>query len=167
MKALAAALAAVAGAATSTCAGASRDVVPETHEVRVVPGVDAGAAALPVEGYVYVAKRPHGLVALAEARGLPDGAVRAAVDHLADELEGCAKRLLAEGKLAADGAGRVVAAIAPDGSIAGLNVKAAPGAQTTANLLVCVVSPLKLLTFEPAGDAGARGMAIEATWGGP
>jgi len=166
MRVIAAALAAFAGAGVSTCAGPSRDVVPETHEVHVVPGVDAGAAAPLADGYVYVAKRPHGLVALAEARGLDDGAVRAAVDHLADELEGCARRLLAEGKLAKDGAGRVVAAIAPDGSIAGLNVKAAPGAQTTANLLVCVVSPLKLVTFPPSGDAGARGLAIEATWGG-
>ncbi len=157
-------------AGLSTCAGPSRDVVPDTHELRVGPGVDAGAAAPPPEGYVYVAKRPHGLVALAEARGLDDGAARSVIDHLADELEGCATRLLAEGRLAKDGAGRVVAAIAADGSIAGLNVKAAPGPQTTANLLMCVVSPLKLVTFPPdAADAGARprGVAIEATWGTP
>jgi hypothetical protein len=151
----------------ATCRGPSRDVVPETREVHVAAGADSGAGSPATEGYVYVAKRPHGLVALAEARGLDEGAVRAAVDHLADELEGCATRLLAEGKLAKDGAGRVVAAIAPDGSIAGLNVKAAPGPQTTANLLVCVVSPLKLVTFPPSGDAGARGLALEATWGAP
>ncbi len=157
------------GLGLSTCAGPARDVVPETREVHTASGVDGGGPAPSPDGYVYVAKRPHGLVALAEARGLDDGAARAVIDHLADELEGCAKRLAGEGRLAKDGAGRVVAAIAPDGSIAGLNVKAGPGAQTAANLLVCVVSPLKLVTFPPEGDAGprARGIAIEATWGGP
>jgi hypothetical protein len=167
----AAVLAGMVGSGFSTCGGPSRDVVPETHVVTVRAGEDSGVPATVTspDAYEYVAKRPHGLVALAEARGLDAAAARAVVDHLADELETCAKRLLAEGHLAKDGAGRVVAAIAADGSIAGLNANAAPGQNTTANLLVCVVSPLKLVTFPPEGDAGpgarARGIALEATWG--
>ena len=158
--AVVASLTAFAASADSACAGPSRDIVPETHEAHVA---DAAPAAAP-DGYVYVAKRRHGLVALAEARGIEDDAARQAIDHLADELEACAVRLLAEGRLAPDGAGRVVAAIGADGTVQGLNVKAAPGGAIAANLLVCVVSPLKLVTF-PVADAGARGMAIEAVWG--
>ena len=168
---VAAALAGIAGLSLSTCAGPSRDVVPETHTVTVRPGEDSGVAVTAKDTYEYVAKRPHGLIALAEGRGLDPAASRAVIDHLADELETCAKRLLAEGHLAKDGAGRVVATIAADGTIAGLNANAAPGQDTTANLLVCVVSPLKLVTFPPEGDAGpgarARGIAIEAAWGSP
>ncbi len=151
---------------TCGCPGPSRDVVPESRDVRGAAG-DGGLALAP-DAYQYVAKRRRGLVALAEARGLGDADARAAIDHLADELDACAARLAAEGKLAEDGAGRVVAAIGPDGAIAGLNVKAGPGAQTAANLLVCVVSPLKLVAFPPApagADAGARGLALEAVWG--
>jgi hypothetical protein len=145
------------------CAGQSRDVVPETHETR---GAQAEAAAATPEGYVYVAKRRHGLVALADSRGIADSDARQLVDHLADELEVCAARLEREGKLADDGAGRVVAAVDPDGAIRGVNIKAAPGAQVASNLLVCVVAPLRLASFS-AADAGARGLAIEAAWGTP
>ncbi len=155
---------ALAASLLSTCAGPSRDVVPETREVHVVPTAITHTPA--PEGYVYVAKRKHGLIALAEARGLSDDVAREAVNHLADELEACTTRLLAEGKLAPEGAGRVVAQIGPDGPVTGLNVKAAPGASIAANLLVCVVSPLRLTTFPAAeGDAGQRGIAIEAVWG--
>jgi hypothetical protein len=142
------------------CAGTSRDVVPETHEVHV-----ANKPPPSPTGYVYVAKRAHGLVALAEARGIDEDIARQATNHLADELEACAIRLEQEEKLANNGAGRVVAQIAGDGTVAGLNVKAAPGGAVAANLLVCVVSPLRLMSFDAAPDAGARGIAIEATWG--
>jgi hypothetical protein len=145
----------------ASCAG-SRDVVPETHDVR--GAADAGPPAAP-EGYVYVAKRRHGLVALAEARGIDELAARQAVDHLADELEACAARLEAEGKLADEGAGRVVAQIDANGTVQGLNVKASPGAAVAANFLVCVVSPLRLTVFPTGSGPAPRGIALESAWG--
>jgi hypothetical protein len=155
--AAAGALAVLAG-----CAGPSRDVVPESKEVQTA----APPPTLSPEGYVYVAKRRHGLIALAEARGIDEEGARGLVDHLADELEACAARLEREGKLADDGAGRVVAAVDAGGTIRGVNVKAAPGAAVAANFLVCVVAPLRLASFGPT-DAGTRGLAIEAAWGNP
>jgi hypothetical protein len=150
----------------SACAGGTRDVAAESHDVRVAqpaPGAPGGGEG----GYVYVAKRPLGAVALAEARGIPDAMAARVIDHLADVLDACATNLGREGKLV-DGAVRVVAQIAPDGSIAGLNVKTAPGAAVAANAILCVIAPLKLTSFPPAeSDAGARGLAIEATWGSP
>jgi hypothetical protein len=146
--------------ALAACAGQARDVVPETHDTRVSPAPSAASS----EGYVYVARRSHGLVALAESRGIAEDAARQLVDHLADELDACAARLAREGKLADGGAGRVVATLDADGSVRGVNVKAAPGPGVAANFLMCVVSPLRLASF-PAADAGARGLAIEATWG--
>ena len=146
--------------ALHACAGSSRDVVPETHDVQ---GATPAPSASP-DGYVYVAKRPRGVVALAEARGMSDEAARQAIDHLADELDACAARLAGQKRLAKDGAGRVVAAIGADGTVQGLNVKAAPGENVAANFVLCVVSPLRMTIF-PAADAGARGIAVEATWG--
>jgi hypothetical protein len=154
----------VAAAALAGCAGQSRDIVPETKETQGAP--TANAAAPSPEGYVYVAKRRHGLVALADSRGIVDTDARQLVDHLADELEVCAVRLEREGKLAEDGAGRVVASVAADGAIRGVNIKTAPGPQVASNLLVCVVAPLRLASFT-AADAGARGLALEAAWGTP
>jgi hypothetical protein len=155
---------AVVAIALAACAGQSRDIVPETHETH---GAEATTTTAPSpEGYVYVAKRRHGLVALAEARGIADADARQLIDHLADELEVCATRLERESKLSDVGAGRVVANVDPDGAIRGVNIKAAPGAGVASNLLVCVVAPLRLASFS-ASDAGARGLAIEAAWGTP
>ena len=148
----------------NACAGGARDVVPESHDVR---GAQDAAPAPPAaaDTYSYVAKRPHGVVALAEARGVSPEIAARAVDHLADELEACAVRLLKEQKLV-EGAGRVVAQIAPDGTVRGLAVKAQSGGGVAANLLTCVVAPLRLTTFPAeSGDAGARGLAIETEWG--
>jgi hypothetical protein len=145
---------------TGCGASSARDVVPASHDVRV-----SGTAASTPEGYAYVARRPLGVVALAEARGLDDADARRAIDHLADALDACATDLGRRDKLV-DGAVRVVAQIAPDGSVSGLNVKV--GQAATANAILCVIAPLKLTAF-PAleADAGARGLAIEATWGAP
>ncbi len=163
---LAAALAAL-GSAAACAGGAGRDVVPESHDVRAATGsggAGAGPATAPSpDGYVYVARRALGVVALAEARGLADDVARRAIDHLADALDACATDLGRQGKLAA-GALRVVAQIGADGTVSGLNVKVAP--EATANAILCLVAPLKLTSFPAAeGDAGARGIAIEATWG--
>jgi hypothetical protein len=155
-----AALAALVGLAAGCAAASTRDVVPESHDVREI---DKGGSA--AEGYAYVAKRPLGVVALAEARGLDDADARRAIDHLADALDACATELGRQGKLV-DGAVRVVAQITPDGGVSGLNVKV--GQAATASAILCVIAPLKLTSFPATGaDAGARGIAIEATWGSP
>ncbi len=152
--------------AAAACAGAARDVVPESHDIReTVP--EGGAKAPPGETYVYVAKRPRGVVALAEARGISHDTAIRAVDHLAEELDACALRLAREHKLVL-GSGRIVAQIGPDGVVRGLAVKTEPGGAVAANLLTCVVTPLRLTTFPATdGDAGAgmRGIAIETEWG--
>ncbi len=151
------------GCALALCACASsRDVIPETHDVREE---QTSAGQPPGDGYAYVAKRPYGVVALAEARGMPNEIAARAVDHLADALDACAKDLGKQGKLV-EGAIRVVAMFGSDGVVSGLNVKVAPGTAVAANAILCVITPLKLTTLPGLdGDAGTRGVAIEATWG--
>jgi len=125
----------------------------------------AAEAARRGEGYVYVARRSLGAVALADARGISDEVAAKAVDRVADQMQACASDLARQGRLV-DGALRVVAPVGADGAIGALNLKLAPGNGVAANGLLCIVAPLKLVTFPPAdGDAGARGLAIEATWG--
>ena len=140
--------------------GGTRDVVPETHDVHeVTPAGPADQNA----SYAYVARRPLGIVGLAEARGIASDLAARAVDHLADALDVCATDLGKQGKLV-DGAARVVAMFGADGAVSGLNVKLAPGAAVEANALLCLITPLKLTMFD-VGDGGSRGFAIEAAWG--
>jgi hypothetical protein len=142
--------------------GNGRDVVPESHDVRTPVDVSPQTKPPASEAYEYVARRPLGTVALAEGRGLSTELSSGAVDRLADTLQSCAGELQRQGKLVS-GAVRVVALIGQDGLVSGVNVKVAPGA--AANALLCVIAPLKLLTFPPSeADAGARGMAVEAAW---
>ena len=153
---------AVAIAFLVAACGNGRDVVPESHDVRTASDVTTAKKPSSGDAYEYVARRPLGNVALAEARGLSPELASATIDRLGDTLQSCAADLQKRGKLVS-GAVRVVAQIGPDGLITGVNVKVAPGA--TANALICVIAPVKLLTFPPSdGDAGARGMAIEAAW---
>jgi hypothetical protein len=145
------------------CAGGgARDVVPESHDVVA----DAGAAHAVGEGYDYVARRPLAVVGLAEARGLDAALARAAVDHLADQLDACVteetrKRGPAEG---VEGAARVVAQIGAGGDVTGTQVRVDPGTGSARSAVVCLVAPVKLLTFPP-GTSEGRGIAIEAIWG--
>lgn len=142
--------------------GNGRDVVPESRDVHTAVDAPSAKKPLPGDAYEYVARRALGTVALAEGRGLSAELSSAAIERLADTLQSCAADLQKRGKLVS-GAVRVVAQIGPDGLVTGVNVKVAPGA--TANALICVVAPVKLLTFPPTEtDAGARGMAIEVAW---
>jgi hypothetical protein len=144
------------------CAGSGRDVVPETHDVHGVMGVDAGATA---GGYEYIAKRPLGVVAVAESRGLPRDVVVRVVDGLASSLDLCATHLAAEGRLV-PAAARVAAHISRDGSPESLALTLTPGPGPTANALLCFVSPFKLVRFPAADvDPQLRGIALEASWG--
>ena len=139
------------------CSPSPRDVVPESRDVRVTP--DASVA----ETYVHVARRPHGAVALAEARHLKDEDARAMVERLADDLERCATMLEAQGSLV-DGAVRIVAVAGPDGTPA-LNVRLAPGDAVAQNALLCIIAPVRATALPPPDARGTPGIAIEATWG--
>lgn len=151
---------ALALVANAACASNNRDVVPDSHDVHVTD-LDAGAQT-PEDAYEHVARRPHGVIGLAEGRNLPREDARAIVEHLADELEICAKRLEAEGSLV-EGAARIVAIAGPSGTPA-LNVRLAPGGAVAQNALVCLVAPVRAVSF-PSGKGGVPGIAIEATWG--
>jgi hypothetical protein len=144
------------------CAGSggeTHDVVPQSHDVQVNTP-QGGASA---QGYDYVAKRPLGVVALAEARGLDPVVAHAAIDRLADALDACATDEGRKGTLA-DGAARVVVQIDDKGNVAGTSLKVDPGAGVAQNAVVCLVAPLRSLSFPPA-DSSTRGFAIEALWG--
>lgn len=143
------------------CSPSPRDVVPESRDVRVTPD---GGVTTPSETYVYVARRPHGIVGLAEARHMKDDEARSLVDRIADELERCATNLDAQGLLV-DGAARVVAIASASGAPA-LNVRFAPGDAVAQNALLCLVAPIRATPFPPATQPNAPpGLAIEATWG--
>ena len=135
-------------------------MVPESHDVRVL---DAGSATEGAQGYEYVARRPLALVALAEARGLAPDVAREAIDRLADALDACATDQGRKGSRI-DGAARVVAPIAESGSVGVPSVRLDPGPGVAESAVVCLVAPVRLLTFPPV-EAGARGIAIEALWG--
>jgi hypothetical protein len=116
-------------------------------------------------GYEYIARRPMGVVAVAESRGLAKDLVRTVADRLADSLDACATQLAASGRLV-PAAARVAAHVDRDGSPTALALTLTPGPGPTANALLCFVSPFKLVHFPSSNDApDARGIALEATWG--
>jgi hypothetical protein len=135
--------------------------VPESHDTVVVP--PAAGSAQPTGGYEYVVRRPLAVVALAEARGLPVEAARAAIDHLADALDACVTER-SHGAGLTSGAARLVAQIDDEGRIANTSLRVDPGAGVAPTAVMCLVAPARMLTFPPA-HASARGMAIEALWG--
>jgi hypothetical protein len=143
--------------------GEGHDAVPESRDVRV-----GGTDTQHDQGYEYIARRPLGVVALAEARGIDSDVAHAAIDRLADALDACATDEGRKGTLA-DGAARVIAQVDASGAIAAARVtQIDPGDAVARNAVVCLLAPVKLLAFPPApsdADAGARGFAIEALWG--
>lgn len=142
-----------------SCGGAGRDVVPESRDVVA----NAPAPARGTEGYDYVARRPLAVVALAEARGIGPETARAAVDRLADRLDACITDQARTGGHV-EGAARVVAQIGANGDVAATSVRIDPGEGAAETAVVCLVAPMKLLSFPP-GEGLARGIAIEALWG--
>lgn len=153
-----AALGAALGAALSGCAPAGpRDVSDRGHDV----------VARPDEGYEWVVRTPHGVVALAESRGVPKDAAKRAVERLAQRFDACLADLEKKAPLA-PGAARVIVPVDDGGLALQPLVKVSDsGAQTTATTVLCLVAPIRQLAFPPpgpAGDAGTRGLAIEASW---
>jgi len=146
--------------ALSCAAPAGRDTVPSSRDV---VAADAGGPSRSAEGYEYVARRPLGVVALAEARGIEPAVARAAIDHLADAVDACAEDERRKGT-PVEGAARVVAQIDGDGRVAGATVRVDPGPGVAQSAVLCLVAPARLMTFPPA-DGGMRGLAIEALWG--
>jgi hypothetical protein len=146
-------------AAVAACRG-GRDYVPPSLDVRAARG--AGAS------YVHVARRPLCVLGVAEATGLSPDVARAAGEHLADALDGCATELGRRGTLV-EGAARVAASIGADGTVEAVALTTTPGDAVKAQALLCIVSPVKLLSF-PAVPLGAdratsRALVVEATWG--
>jgi hypothetical protein len=139
--------------------GGGRDVIPASRDVVA----DTPAPAQGAQGYEYVARRPLAVVALAEARGIETVTARAAVDRLADRLDACVTdETHKSGPV--EGAARVIAQIDATGAVAATRVRIDPGASGASSAVVCLVAPMKLLTFPPAAGDG-RGIAIEAIWG--
>ncbi len=142
-----------------SCAGANRDVVPETHDVRA-----GESGSDKQDSYAFIARRPMGFVALSNEHGLGPEIASGAVGHLADSLDACATGLARNGRLV-DGAVRVSATIGPEGSVSVSHVTVAPGDAVAANALLCVIAPLKMITFTPVDAKAQRGIAIDASWG--
>lgn len=157
-------LAPLAGGAA--CNGGPKDATEHTTDIKVA---DAGEPA----SYGYVARRPRAVVGLAEARGFDDSTSRATIDRLANALSACAADLAKQGKLV-EGAARLLVPVDDGGIVGTPQVVFAPGPAVAANGLLCVIAPVRMLTFPPlAGDggsvrsagAGTRAMAIEVAWG--
>ncbi len=126
------------GGVCLACGASTRDVVPETHDVKVgEPGTVGTRAQGP---YAYVARRPLGFVALAHETGLGQELGARAADHLADALDTCATNLAAKGKLV-EGSIRIEASVTPVGSVVPSHVTVAPGDAVAANALLCVIAP--------------------------
>lgn len=148
------------------CPAPARDVVPETHDVRVTPGADAGEPPPRKEGYVYVARRPRASVGLVGSRSMSEPDAQRLVDRVADDLDACARRVEQRGELAS-GALQLVAVAGPRGNGEITDLRIAPGGPVAANALECVVAPLRAAPFPaaPSGNVGLPTIAIEATWG--
>ena len=140
--------------------GPTRDVVPESHDVRT----DAPDAAVPrTDGYAYVARRPHGAVGLVGAHFVGVADAQKLVDRVADDLEACARRLEGAGALV-EGAVQLVAVQGARGTADISDVRFAPGGAVAANALECIIAPLRASPFPSGTDAGLPAVAIEATW---
>ena len=150
----------VAVAAVAGCGG-GRDVVPPSNDV---VSNDAVTPAHTPSGYEYVARRPGAVVGLAEARGIPEGIARLAVDHVADALASCAAERARAGDNAG-GAARLVAHVDGNGIVSGASLRLDPGGGAAANAVLCFVAPAKNLVFPPIDAGGERGIALEALWG--
>jgi hypothetical protein len=146
--------------------GGGRDVIPETKDVRESTPAD-GRAAASNGGYEFVARRPLGSVGLAEARGLSSDVAEQATNAVADTMQRCMTELLRTGQMV-QGAARVVARVTNDGGLEGLNMTLSPGSAVTHNAILCVIAPIKSLTFPPTAEKTARrGIALEAAWSPP
>ncbi|MFO0741956.1 MAG: hypothetical protein U0270_39025 [Labilithrix sp.] len=146
--------------AVAACTPSPRDVVPESRDVREQ---QAPVAKGNPDTYEYVVKRPHGIIAIAESRGLARADARAVADELADRFEQCATTLEEQGLLV-EGAARVIAEQEASWSAPAASLRVAPGGAVAQNALLCLVAPLRTGRLTPEKPNTRAGMAIEATW---
>ena len=138
-----------------------RDVTEHTHDVT---GQNGGTQS----GYEYVVKKPHGVVAIAESRGVSKEAAKLALERLGASFESCLADFEKKAPLK-PGAARIIVPVDDGGLVGEPLVKLSDTtADTKVTTLICLVAPAKMMTFPPPGptspEAGTRGMAIEATW---
>lgn len=138
--------------------GGAVDVADRSHDVVRPAGSDT-----PSEGYEYVVKKPHAVLALAEARGVERENARRASERLADALEACLAKLEQQRPLT-PGAVRIVAPIDVGGAVGQPLVRVSSGGDAATVALLCVVAPLRMQLFPAGIDAGSRGMAFEIAW---
>jgi len=152
----------------ATACGPSLDVVgPQaptvaTPSASVAPTAGDPAKKAPLDGYVYVARREHVSIGLAEAREIGPEDANRLVDQLSDRFEACAVKLEGQG-LFASGAGRLVVLIDERGHVIGTDAKLAPGSDVAGAALLCLLAPARALGYPP-GRGSRRGFAVEAKW---
>lgn len=137
-----------------------KDVTEQRRDITTTQGQD---------GYEYVAKTKHGVVALAESRGVSKDEAKKQMDRFAENFEKCLADLDLKAPLK-PGAVRIIVPIDEGGVPSEPQVSKISDAtpDTRVTTLVCVIGPAKMTVFSPPGpisaEAGTRGMAIEATW---
>lgn len=167
-------LALATAVACGGCGPGGRDVVVREADPAGGPtapspaGPDGGGGGTK-EAYEHVARRPHVVLALAEARGVPAADARAFTESLAASFERCADDEAARGALVA-GAARLVVVGGRAGGVAAHKLVVAPGADVAAVALVCLVAPARSLPLPRASARAAAegradvGLAFEASW---
>jgi hypothetical protein len=126
----------------------------------LVPGARMGDPAT----YAYVAKRAHSIIGLAEARNLPDDVARAAVDRLADGLETCVREEACRNTVGSSGAARIAVHIDGGGAVRETAVRLSSETGAARVGALCLVVPMRLMTYPPNGSGSDRGLAVEALW---
>jgi hypothetical protein len=149
--------------ALAACPTAGRDVATDARDVRVTETDGSAPVQARGDGYVFVARRPHGAVGLVGTHFVNDDEARRLVDRVADELESCARRLDAAGTLV-EGATSLVVVTGTRGNAEISDIRFAPGGAVAANALECIVAPLRASPFPSGTDAGIPAVALEATW---
>jgi hypothetical protein len=132
-------------------AGGPHDTLDRTNHDVVV---DAGARG---GGDKYVARRPLVAVGLVETKGLGDDESRRVVDRLADAASACFKH----SKQVAPGATRITLPIDEGGTTGAPGTAFSPPASAAIGM-VCILAPLRLMTFTPGAT---RSITVEAAWG--
>jgi hypothetical protein len=137
-----------------------RDVTEQRRDVTTTKGQD---------GYEYVVKTPHGVLAIAESRGVKKDDAKQAADRLAKAFDKCLGELEQKAPLK-PGAARIIVPVDDGGLVGEPQVSSVSDAspETKVTIVLCLIAPAKMMAFPPPGpaspEAGTRGMAVEATW---
>ncbi|MCL2724050.1 MAG: hypothetical protein FWD69_06390 [Polyangiaceae bacterium] len=149
------------GTAGACSLNAPRDIVPESHDIHETSTQNDSGAAVPRDGYVYVATRAHAVVGVVGARQITVPEASRIADLIANELESCAVSKERDGTLAVGAASLVLVATARGTVVSDLRLS--PGGPVAANALECLVAPVRTIQL-PSTDAGITALALDATW---